>query len=282
MRPIHVANVSSDPVAAITEADAGGATAVLFADIRATLQVEVVNLIWRHLATMPGALEWVWPAVKPLYVGPALAAARDVRREIALPPLTPHSPDTLAAAGLDAQAQAAIRNVLDSYHHTNALALVVFSAFLSRIESGEKAAPPRIAPPDGAVAAPHGALPRLTPVSEMTPPIARLVDELNGFGEDADHTLVASMYRHLSHWPVYLALTRTLLAPLHASGDLVRLVAETRRLGAAHGQELAAFVALSPAPPSAEAAVAAVRRFATHPIARMTAVCGLMRSSTPG
>ena len=35
--------------------------AAIFADIRETLGVEVVNLIWRHLATIPGALlkmEW--------------------------------------------------------------------------------------------------------------------------------------------------------------------------------------------------------------------------------
>ena len=32
----------------------------------------VVNLIWRHLATIDGALPWVWQAVKPLYVSDVL------------------------------------------------------------------------------------------------------------------------------------------------------------------------------------------------------------------
>ncbi len=59
--------VPSDPVAAIVETDAGGQTATIFADIRETLGVEVVNLIWRHLATMPGVLEWDWGELKPLY-----------------------------------------------------------------------------------------------------------------------------------------------------------------------------------------------------------------------
>jgi hypothetical protein len=49
----------NDPVLAISEELATGATAEIFADIRHTLDVEMVNLIWRHLATIPGSLAWV-------------------------------------------------------------------------------------------------------------------------------------------------------------------------------------------------------------------------------
>ena len=45
----------SDPFPAIPEAAASGETADLLADIRATVGVRVVNLVWRHLATFrPG------------------------------------------------------------------------------------------------------------------------------------------------------------------------------------------------------------------------------------
>jgi len=37
---------------------------------------------------------------------------------------------------------------------------------------------------------------------------------LNAFGEDTEPQLIASMYRHLAYWPAYLALVRTMLAPL--------------------------------------------------------------------
>jgi hypothetical protein len=50
------------------------ATARIFSEIRETLNVDTVNLVWRHLATMPGALKWVWASLKPLYQGPAIAA----------------------------------------------------------------------------------------------------------------------------------------------------------------------------------------------------------------
>ena len=46
----------ADPFPAIAEAAATGETAELFADIRATVGVRVVNLVWRHLATIDGAL----------------------------------------------------------------------------------------------------------------------------------------------------------------------------------------------------------------------------------
>jgi hypothetical protein len=55
----------SDPLPAITEA---AAIAAIFADIRQVLGVDVVNLIWRHLATVDGALPWAWQALRPLYV----------------------------------------------------------------------------------------------------------------------------------------------------------------------------------------------------------------------
>ena len=53
----------SDPFPAVAEASALGETAELFADIRATVGVRVVNLVWRHLAIFDGALPWAWATV---------------------------------------------------------------------------------------------------------------------------------------------------------------------------------------------------------------------------
>ena len=64
----------SDPVPAITEAGATGEIAAIFADIRLVLGVDVVNLIWRHLATIPGALPWAWGTLRPLYADGSIAA----------------------------------------------------------------------------------------------------------------------------------------------------------------------------------------------------------------
>src|ERR1041384_7419625 len=95
-----------DSVAAIPESAARGETAEIFADIRKVLGTSVVNLIWRNLATMPGALPWTWATVRPLYLGAAPLHAEAIRRTIALPDVPGFSADTLLAldeafAGVD-------------------------------------------------------------------------------------------------------------------------------------------------------------------------------------
>jgi hypothetical protein len=274
----------SDPVPALTEQAATGDTADIFADIRSTLNVEVVNLIWRHLATMPGALEWVWQSLRPLYRGPAIAPAKHIRKNVTLPQVPSLSHDTVVAAGIDAAALSSIWAILDSYQHTNALALVCFSAFLARFESAEasrKATSSWVSEEESYVSPGPAALPRLIPIAEMQVPVANLIHELNGFGEDSDPALVASMYRHLAHWPAYLALIRTLLVPLHESGQLRLLVAATRRLGDDLGADVAREISSTTPHLDIEPVLRSVRRFVRHPIARMTGVCALIGRSTP-
>ena len=74
-----------ESVPSVLEADARGEIAEIYADIRKVLGTSVVNLIWRNLATMPGALQWTWSTVRPLYLGDAPLHAEAVRRTIALP-----------------------------------------------------------------------------------------------------------------------------------------------------------------------------------------------------
>jgi hypothetical protein len=145
----------SDPVPAIAEASATGAVAEIFADIRTVLGVEVVNLIWRHLATIPDALPWAWGMLRPLYAdGTIRAEAQALQTRIALPHLPPFPYDLLAAVGLGGDDLASIRNILAAYDRTNAMALIALSALLCRLdgvpaESGQAAlgTPEQSAPP---------------------------------------------------------------------------------------------------------------------------------------
>src|SRR5260370_278542 len=118
----------TDPVPAITEATATGEIAEIFADIRRVLGVEVVNLIWRHLATIPGALPWAWGMLRPLYRDGSIAAeAAALRNELDLPPLPPFPVEALAAADLAGGDLGSLRNVLAAYYRTNAMAIIAFS-----------------------------------------------------------------------------------------------------------------------------------------------------------
>ena len=267
-----------ESVASVLEADARGEIAEIYADIRKVLGTSVVNLIWRNLATMPGALPWTWSTVRPLYQGPAPLHAEAVRQTIALPDLPGLSADVLAAAGLEPSGLKTIHDVLDSYHYTNALALVVLSALLAHFEphAANPAKPGASAPPPPGIA-----IPELPPMAALSPQVTRLVAELNGFGEDTEHALIASMYRHLAYWPAYLALIRTVLVPLQNDGRLHALTRSTRALGYAHGAVLASNLKPSASPATIRDALAACRLFVEHPIARMTGLCALIRRATP-
>ena len=207
----------TESVPSILESEATGKVAEIYADIRQVLGTSIVNLIWRNLATIPDALGWTWSAARQLYLGPAPGYAEAVRRAIDLPAVPSFSSDELAAAGLSNDDLAKIRSILDSYHHTNALALVVLSALVMHYEPTQQDA---VSPSDGAPRPLAVKLPELPPMQSLKPEVVHLIEELNGFGEDTDKSLIASMYRHLGYWPTYLSLVRTMLVPLETDGQL--------------------------------------------------------------
>jgi hypothetical protein len=124
-------------------------------------------------------------------------------------------------------------------------------------------------------------IPELPPMDALDPEVARLIAELNGFGEDTEPQLIASMYRHLAYWPAYLALVRTMLVPLQADGRLDALTRSIRTLGHAHGAMLASQLKPAAPPDTLAAALKSCRLFVEHPIARMTGLCALIRRATP-
>ncbi|MEH2591077.1 hypothetical protein [Bradyrhizobium sp. AZCC 1721] len=268
----------AESVPSVLESEARGEIADIYADIRKVLGTSVVNLIWRNLATMPGALEWTWATMRPLYLGDAPLHAEAVRRTIALPDWPGFSIDTLLAVGVDETERALIRDVLDSYQYTNALALVVLSALLAHYEPCPANV---VSPVDTAPTAPGTKIPELPPMEALDPEVATLVAELNTFGEDTQPQLIASMYRHLAYWPSYLALVRTMLAPLQREGRLNALTLSTRALGHAHGATLAKQLKPPGPPDTLKGAIASCRLFVEHPIARMTGLCALIRRATP-
>jgi hypothetical protein len=279
----------SDPVPAITEAAATGEIAAIFADIRRVLGVDVVNLIWRHLATIPGALPWSWRTLRPLYADGTIAGdAAALRGDLALPRLPPFPAETFAAAGLLDDDISTIRDILSAYDRTNAMALVALSALLSRLGD----APPAL---DAASLQPTDApykfpapisLPSLPSMAELAPPTAELVLILNRLGTRRHDPILASMYRHLAHWPAYLALAWTLLAPLNANGSLDRLIANVAKKARERSTHLMTQLpALSAGPidPGLSAAIRpAIESFTSDVIAKMVVICAVLRAVTSG
>jgi hypothetical protein len=259
-----------DSIPAIPEEDASGDIATLYADLRATLGVPFVNLIWRHLATIPGGLAWAWTLVKPLYVSGQLdSRAAETSALVRLPSLAP-LPDFVwdGAAILRADRQVIVR-LIDSYNHANGVNFLALLVAVSALREGlpmpvETA---RVVPKPTGHRAEADALPALPEFGRLGP-------------SDA----IASLYRHLAHWPAFLSIAYVALEPLHRSGELARAQESVIAFGRRQSVELAGFVdrdlpALTPK--SRSAVLSALDEFTRLMIGRMIVTGKAMRSLFP-
>jgi hypothetical protein len=254
----------SEPFPAVAEAAATGPTADLFADIRATVGVRVVNLVWRHLATMDGALPWAWAAVKPLYVdGIVDAAVVRFRQSMIVPRL----------ASLAGPEPAGVDAVLASYDHSNTINLFALGALAAWLR-GETAASgvpergPRLAPPDLA-------LPPLASEGDVGPDVWAMVLRLNHFGDRAEPLILASMYRQLAGSPGFLRRVEAALASAQADGSLDRAIVANRESAYTQARTIAR--AISASPPPAVPIEAGVAAFLDHAIGKMVTICRAIR-----
>jgi hypothetical protein len=273
----------SDPVPAITEAAATGETAAIFADIRQVLGVDVVNLIWRHLATIDDALPWTWATLRPLYAdGSVINEATALHKALALPPMPPIPAEVFTALGLRPHDMAAIRGVLTAYDHTNAMAAVALTALRARLD-GRAPHDPAAAEPMPMAATPRIGLPRLLNLTDMQPESAALVTALNGFGTRRPGAALASMYRHLAHWPSYLSFAWLLLAPLDGDGGLAVAIDKAQHAALSRADRLLVRLANSTAPlppPLTAMIISAIEPFAGDVIVKMLVICAFLRRVT--
>ena len=254
----------NDPFPAVAESQATGETAELFADIRNTVGVRVVNLVWRHLATIDGALPWAWSAVKPLYLdGMVDRAAVRFRESMRLPMLG-------SLAGVQ---PASVDDILASYDHSNTINLFALGALVGwlRSETAERGMPetgPRLPAPDVV-------LPKLASAEDVAPETWALVLRLNRFG-DPRQLILASMYRHLAHAPAFLRQIEAVLAVVEADGSLAHAIADNR--ADAHQRSKVLARAIKAARPRHAAEIeTSVAAFVDHAIGKMVTICRAIR-----
>lgn len=256
----------SDPVPAIAEAEATGRTREIFDDIKLTLGVPVVNLIWRHLATMDGGLEWAWNTAKPIYTSGAAGAAEARMRAALIPPMPePLIGGSLRLVGVDDESSRIARAVVAAYDRGNALNLMALTALIT--PSAGSAPEPVSGTQAQGEAAP---LPPVLSEGDVSADTWRMVLALNTFGARPDEPILATLYRHLAHWPGLLALIHAGLAPLEASGEVRRSIAQARDLARAEGGRLIQLAETTR--PRHEPAAASIAEFADHVICRMVPI----------
>ena len=220
-----------DPVPAVQEDEAEGEIASLFADIRTQLGTSSVNLVWRHLATFPGALPWCWGAITPLYRCGALASqARDFRRSLQGPVLPELPPEVRKTFSLNVEDVARIRATLHGYYTSctmNILSLNALRLFMDGSAPATRSAASSLDPaghPDEPP--PIETMARFPEPGDVAPHVVDLAWRLNALGERGDGMILASLYRYLANWPSFLGVSWVLLVPLATDGQLEAAISQ--------------------------------------------------------
>ncbi len=196
----------------LSEDAAAGPLAEIYDEIRRYSAAAYVSSLYRHLATMPGCLEWAWSHVGPCFRSGAIPTAAWAQVErLDLPPLPPLTSPALRLMGVDDQAASTIRTVCQTFTRVSPVNLL-FAGCLRRLLAGET-----LAPLDGAAVdwTPPDMLPDLPAMltaedlsSDHGAVLLQLATDMGG------QTFVPGIYRMLAHWPGYLAHVATELTPL--------------------------------------------------------------------
>lgn len=277
-----------DPVASIAEAEATGTIKALYDDIKVVMGAPVVNLIYRHLATLPGCLEWAWGTLRPLYASGDLAQlAGELMDGVRGPSLDelPHA--VLRSVGVESDGEQTIRRILDAYNHSNPMNLIALTSLLEVLASpvSPSANPAPTEPTVETRLTPPEPLPSLLGLSDVAAETAELMQRLNAMGAQGAARPMASMYRQLAHWPGYLALAWTVMQPLHTSGELQVMVEHCReqagQLARLHLHRLGHSQAPEPGGEHRLSLVAALDAFTANLIVEMLPVGKVLWSTFP-
>ncbi len=235
-------------------AEATGIEKAIFAEIVATNRVPMVALIYRHLGALPGTLAWAWSALGPAMRDGTVAAAADTLAEgpTALPALA-----LPAAAALDLRPidVAAIRYVAAAFNTANPQNLIAARTLRRLLEAPEaaRAGAPEAVTGGITIAARYPALPPMVAYADMPDALQARLRPLLG----ATPAIVPSLYRHLAHWPAFLAAAAEAIAPVLADGAFAAAVEDLSRRADGPVAALEAraretdFAAGRPAPPDA-------------------------------
>ena len=260
-------------LAELPESSATGRLGGIYAEMKHLGGVPMVALIFRHLATRPGVLEWAWEAIGPAWrAGRLQETAWRIAREAALEPIAPIPAAALAPLGV--YDPATVRAVLTAYNRANPENMLTVLCLLRVLGgSGGAAASERAWTPPPA----PGPLLPMIDVAAMRPQMAALLDLVSAPGEPGGPRVIQSLYRHLAQRPAFLALAITLLRQRFDDGSIERATgAIVARMNAA-ADELARTLGAPPAPDASVRGV--LERFSGAVIPQMIVVGRLLEEA---
>ena len=217
----------------IPESEATGTVRELYDDMKATMNIGMINLIYRRIATADGLLEWVWDAVRPVLAsGDVERAALLLESGLDWPSMPEIPAPALPLLGLGSPEIETLIRVLDDYNRGNSLNLFLLTAFAESLKSGGSWEEVPDATVDVPSAKPQD-LPPIVAMSDMSKETASLVRVLSAPIALANKPMIPSLFRHLARWPGYLALVSPHIIHMIGSGKLstVSSIVRNRAIG---------------------------------------------------
>ena len=213
-------DISYDPVSALDENEAVGAIADIFLDIRHTMKIPLVTSIWRGLADIDNSLETIWAMAKPIYQTEKVEKKlKAIISKIVLPLPSPLEDDELKNCELTRQDWEQISIILKAYNRSNGMNMVALHAMIKlnfpkvsvNNKSNEKINWP--------------ILPKLMHREQIDDNTWDLICDVNSLcAPNGKKSHVATLWRHLAHWPTFLRIINKKLKSLNETDKLQSLL----------------------------------------------------------
>lgn len=194
-------------------ADADPATLRVYRKLMTAAGSGSPALIFRHMATYPGLLDWIWAAVgADVEAGWPGTAVWQIIADQGAVSLPAFSGDELTQAGLDGDARTTVGHMLTSYNRMNPVNLIAVGAARALI-AGD-GLPPPATPFSEAPATPPAPPPDLPRPLKLAGLDAGLQAAMAGICRTIPKAEIAgvpvdvtpTMYLHFAHWPRFMHL----------------------------------------------------------------------------
>lgn len=267
----------------IKEEDAEGDIAALYDDVRAVIGVPMVNLIFRHMATVPGCLLWAWATIRPLYLNSAIPNAAAALTTEVMPGQAVDLSPAINTAHLSPSDIHGIGQVLDAYGRANPMNLIGLQVIDLALDSAaQKPALDRVKPLSiDALSRPPDLRP-LLPMADPATASPQTRDALKRLAHQihrADTGVIPSLYRHFGDWPGFLDALEPALNPLLQGDRFEGAVEKMQKNGAKVAAELYWSLPLPDmTPPDSETKAALKKLIGQFPtnICRMTVLATVL------
>lgn len=197
----------------------------VYAAIEAALGVKLVNLVYRHLATVPGALEWAWSTVGPTFENGVFAERS--KALVLVDETSVTNSISFESVGLSEKDGSRVIETLRAYNRANPMNALSLRVIELALGTGRAALWQAPEPADAISnnARPLAVLLPMAPLDILSPATMDILYRLAALTTGQDRGLVPSLFRHFTAWPALLTALADWLEPLAKDGVIEGQVA---------------------------------------------------------